>query len=244
MSKLNVKIDACITDPPYGTTACKWDAIIPFEQMWDNLKKLIKEEGVICLFGSEPFSSLLRCSNLEMFKYDWIWYKDSFANFLNIKFQPGKVHEIISIFAKKSSTFSKKGVMNYFPVLTEGKPYSQKSGKQKTEKENSTVRSHIEQVETINEGFRYPTSILECFHKDKEKLHPTQKPVSLIEYLVKTYTKENDIVLDFTAGSGTTGLACLKNNRKCILIEKEEKYCNITMQRLIDYKNEKDSFLF
>ena len=243
MPNLDIKFDACITDLPYGTVACKWDVVVNFEFMWKELDRLIKDNGAICLFGIEPFSSYLRLSNIEMWKYDWIWNKKAFANFLNVKFQPGKVHEIISVFSKAASSFSKNGNMIYNPQFEQGKPYSQLSGKQKTENDNSSVRSKIEQITTINEGIRYPISIVD-FVKDKVSFHPTQKPVSLLEYLVKTYTNENEIVLDFTAGSGTTGVACMNLNRRCILIEKEEKYCEIIIERLKQKEIENSEKLF
>ena len=243
MPELKEKFDCCITDLPYGTVACAWDCVVPFDPMWKNLENLVKSKGAIALFGIEPFSSKLRLSNIKMWKYDWIWNKKSFANFLNVKFQPGKVHEIISVFSESASSYSKNGNMIYNPQLETGKPYRQKSGKQKTENNNSSVRSKISQVITKNNGIRYPISILE-FSKEKSSFHPTQKPVELIEYLIKTYTNENELVLDFTAGSGTTGVACMNTNRKCVLIEKEEKYCDIIVERLKQSEKEKSERLF
>ena len=228
-----VKVDAIITDPPYGTSACKWDRVIDLEVMWGKLNELIKKDSAICLFGSEPFSSLLRMSNLKMYKYDWKWEKPSGANFLNFRYQPAKVHEDILIFGKMATSYSKKGNMIYIPQMETGKPYSQKSGKQKGETGNSNVRSKIEQVLTVNDGLRYPRSIIK-HALDKEKFHPTQKPVSLMEYLIKTYTNEGDTVLDFTMGSGTTGVACMKTNRKFIGIELDEKYFKISEARIND----------
>lgn len=243
MPELKEKFDACITDPPYGTTACKWDGVIPFEPLWKELNRLIKNNGVICLFGIEPFSSYLRLSNIDDWKYDWIWNKKSFANFLNVKFQPGKIHEIISVFSKGAGSYSKNKNMVYFPQFEQGKPYEQRSGKQKTDNDNSSVRSKIEQTITNNDGVRYPVSIIE-FNKDKTTYHQTQKPVELLEYLIKTYTNEGDIVLDFAAGSGTAGVACMNLNRRCVLIEKEEKYCNIIVERLKQAEKEKLERLF
>ena len=224
-------IDLVLTDPPYGTSACKWDSIIPFEKMWKELKRIIKKEGSIVLFGTEPFSSNLRLSNADWFKYDWIWEKPNGANFLVANYQPLKVHEIISIFGNAPTSYSKNKPMLYNPQETIGKAYKQTSGKQKTEKENSTVRSKIEQVVTENKGTRKPKTIIQ-FSNDKEKLHPTQKPVALLEYLIKTYTNENDTVLDFTMGSGSTGVACKNLNRNFIGIEKDEKYFDIAKQRI------------
>ena len=225
------KIDLVLTDPPYGTTPCKWDSVIPLDKMWFQLKRIIKKQSSIVLFGTEPFSSNLRLSNANWFKYDWIWEKPNGANFLVANYQPLKVHEIISIFGNAPTSYSKNKPMLYNPQETIGKAYKQTSGKQKTEKENSTVRSKIEQVVTENKGTRKPKTIIQ-FSNDKEKLHPTQKPVALLEYLIKTYTNENDTVLDFTMGSGSTGVACKNLNRNFIGIEKDENYYNIAKQRI------------
>ena len=224
-------IDLVLTDPPYGTTPCKWDSVIPLDKMWFELKRIIKKQGSIVLFGTEPFSSNLRLSNADWFKYDWIWEKPNGANFLVANYQPMKVHEIISVFGNAPTSYSKNKPMLYNPQETIGKPYKQISGKQKTEKENPTVRSKINQVMNINFGTRKPKTIIQ-FSNDKEKLHPTQKPVALLEYLIKTYTNENDTVLDFTMGSGSTGVACKNLNRNFIGIEKDEKYFGIAKQRI------------
>ena len=227
----NGSVDLVLTDPPYGTTACKWDSVIDLEKMWRELKRICKDSGAIVLFGAEPFSSVLRISNLEEYKYDWKWEKKSGANFLNFKYQPAKVHEDIMVFGFKASSYSKKGNMIYVPQMVSGKPYEQKSGNQKHVTGNSTVRSEIAQVVTVNSGTRYPRSILK-FNHDKEKLHPTQKPVALMEYLIKTYSNEGMTVLDFTMGSGTTGVACVNTNRKFIGIELDETYFNIAKNRI------------
>ena len=224
-------INLILTDPPYGTTACKWDSVISLDKMWLQLKRIIKKEGSIVLFGTEPFSSNLRLSNKDWFKYDWIWEKPSGANFLVANYQPLKVHEIISVFGNAPTSYSKNKPMLYNPQETIGKAYKQISGKQKTEKENSTVRSKIEQVVTTNKGTRKPRTIIQ-FSNDKEKLHPTQKPVDLLEYLIKTYTNENDTVLDFTMGSGSTGVAAKNLNRKFIGIELDKTYFDIAKERI------------
>ena len=229
-------IDLILTDPPYGTSACKWDSVIPLNLMWKHLKRIIKKEGAIALFGTEPFSSNLRMSNVDegggdWFKYDWIWEKPSGANFLNSKYQPLKVHEIISVFGDAPTSYSKNKTLTYYPQHTTGKPYQQKSGKQKNEYSNSSVRSPIEQVVTTNTGQRKPRTIIQ-FSPDKQKIHPTQKPVALLEYLIKTYTNENDTVLDFTMGSGSTGVACKNLNREFIGIELDRKYFNIASERI------------
>lgn len=223
-------IDFILTDLPYGTTECVWDEIIPFSPLWIELKRIIKPNRVIALFGSEPFSSKLRSSNLNQFRYDWIWEKPSGSNFLNAKYQPLKVHEIISIFCASPSVFLKNKESSFFiPQLTSGTPYSQKSGNQKTD--SIMNRASMSQVITNNSGTRNPRSIIK-FNKDKIKLHPTQKPVELLEYLIKTYSNEGETVLDFTMGSGSTGVACLNTNRQFIGIEKDEIYFNIAKERL------------
>ena len=215
-------IDLILCDLPYGTTACKWDSIIPFEPLWDQYNRIIKDNGAIVLFGSEPFSSLLRVSNLKNFRYDWIWEKQQGANFLNCKYQPYKVHEIISVFIKKKHI--------YYPQMTCGKPYISGKGF------SGEITNMIPKIQTKNEGTRYPRSI-QRFNIDKKKsLHPTQKPVALLEYLIKTYTNYNDIVLDNCMGSGSTGVACINTNRNFIGFELDSNYFEIAKKRI--YQNE------
>ena len=212
-----VKIDCILTDPPYGITACKWDTVIPFDKMWSRLNKLIKPNGAIVLFGSEPFSSALRMSNIKNYKYDWIWDKKKGGNIMNLKCQPYKVHEIISVFNKH----------NYYPIMTE-----QRERKSKTYStgEANGIKNY---GDTRIYNKKYPKSIIEVSNANqKGKVHPTQKPVDLLEYLIKTYTKENEVVLDFTMGSGSTGVACMNTNRKFIGIELDENYFNIAKQRI------------
>ena len=227
----DTSIDMILCDLPYGTSACTWDVVIPLDKLWNHYARVIKDNGAIVLFGSEPFSSLVRTSNLLMYKYDWKWEKPSAANFLNFKFQPSKVHEDILVFGKMATSFSKRGNMNYFPQMASGKPYTQKSGKQKNDFGNSTVRTPIEQVVTENTGLRYPRSIQQ-FALDKEKFHPTQKPVALLEFLIKTYTNPDCVVLDNAMGSGSTGVACVNTNRKFIGIEMDENYYRISKKRI------------
>lgn len=224
-------IDMILCDLPYGTSACKWDSVIPFEHLWQEYKRIITSEGAIVLFGAEPFSSLLRISNLSMYKYDWKWQKPSGANFLNFKFQPAKVHEDIMVFGKMATSYSKKGNMKYNPQMEKGTPYSQKSGKQKNSYGNSTVRTPIKQVLTNNMGERYPKSI-QSFSLDKDKFHPTQKPVALLEYLIRTYTNKGDTVLDNCMGSGSTGVACLNTGRNFIGMEIDQDYFEIAKARI------------
>lgn len=212
-------IDMILCDLPYGTTACKWDSVIPFEPLWEQYKRIIKDNGAIVLFGSEPFSTALRQSNLKMFKYDWIWEKEQGANFMLCKCQPYKVHEIISVFSKKRHV--------YHPQMTEGKPYISGKGT------SGEITGNVVKVQKKNKGTRYPRSV-QKFNTDKNRgsLHPTQKPVALLEYLIKTYTNEGDIVLDNCMGSGSTGVACVNTGRKFIGIELEEKYFNIAKERI------------
>jgi len=212
-------IDLVLTDPPYGTTQCKWDSVIPFEPMWNQLKRVIKDNGCIALFGSEPFSSYLRTSNIEWFKYDWYWNKKQGTGFLNSKKYPLKNIETISIFCKKPH--------KYNPQMRVGKPYTIKKGGG-TSIYNKDSKLNIV---TENNGVRYPLTLIE-FNIDKNKVHPTQKPVALLEYLTKTYTNEKDTVLDFTMGSGSTGVAAKNLNRDFIGIELDPLYFKIAEDRI------------
>ena len=225
-----IKVDAIITDPPYGTTACKWDSVIPFDEMWLRLNKLIKEDGAIVLFGSEPFSSALRMSNIRKYKYDWIWEKPNGTNFISVKYQPFRVHEQIMVFGDGAITYVKNGKnMKYNPQKTEGKPYTAKTGnaeRRSVHREGSDMSGYT----TVNDGTRMPRSV-QKFNTDKG-FHPTQKPVELMEYLIKTYTNEGDTVLDFTMGSGSTGLACKNTGRHFIGIELDEDYFKIAKERI------------
>lgn len=219
-----VKVDAIITDPPYGTTNCKWDSVIPFEPMWNCLHKLIKENGAIVLFGSEPFSSALRMSNIKEYRYDWVWNKKTHSNPLLSNKQPLRIYELISVFYKKF------GIYN--PQKTEGLPYKKDYGYKKHSTENlgNTVL-----VDKDNKtGQRFPVNIIDIPQPKNNRIysHPTQKPVALMEYLVKTYTNEGDTVLDFTMGSGTTGVACKNLNRNFIGIELDKQYFDIAKERI------------
>ena len=228
---LDKSVDLILTDPPYGTSACKWDSILPFEPMWIELQRIIKENKPIILFGSEPFSSYLRTSNIEWFKYDWIWEKQRGSNFLNYKYQPSKNYEIISVFSNGATSFVKNNSnCPYNPQMVEGIPYEIKQGKggDAVVREGSRTGQNII---TKNSGTRYPNAI-QKFNSDKEKLHPTQKPIALLEYLIKTYTNESDTVLDFTMGSGSTGVAAKNLNRQFIGIELDKNYFDIAEKRI------------
>lgn len=233
MSKvLDSSVDLILVDLPYGTSACSWDVVIPMEKLWEQYLRVLKPNGTVVLFGSEPFSSLVRSSNLEMYKYDWKWVKPRGANFLNAKYQPMKNYEDIMVFSRCPASYSRfRDSMVYNPIMGVGEPYKLRSGKQKLEKNNSTVRSSIKSVVTDNKGLRYPKATLE-FKSDKDKLHPTQKPVDLLEYLIRTYTVEGMVVLDSCMGSGSTGVACKNLNRSFIGIELDEGYFDIAKQRI------------
>lgn len=215
-------VDLILTDPPYGTTACKWDSVIDFDLMWAELKRIIKPNGAIVLFGSEPFSSALRMSNIKQYKYDWVWEKSKATGFLNSKRQPLRAHEIISVFYSKPPT--------YTPQMTEGVAYNKGVRKEQTQND---VYGSFDQVEVKSDGLRFPRSVQYFKTAESEgSFHKTQKPVALLEYLIKTYTNECETVLDFTFGSGSTGVACLNTNRKFKGIEMDEGYFNIAKERI------------
>ena len=224
-----VKFDAIITDPPYGTTACKWDTIIPLNEMWLRINKLIKVNGAIVLFGSEPFSSALRMSNIKNYRYDLIWEKNNAGNFQLAKKQFLKYHENISVFYNKQPTYNPQGIIKLEkPIIQSNKGKAGKLGHLSSEKKREVYSQ---------EYTNYPKSILR-FARPSKPLHPTQKPVALLEYLIKTYTKERELVLDFTMGSGSTGVACINTNRRFVWIELDEIYFKIANERIENaYKN-------
>jgi len=224
-------IDMILADPPYGTTACKWDSIIPFDLMWVQLKRLIKPDGAIILFGSEPFSSALRMSNIKNFKYDWIWDKKRITNPMMAKKQPLRQHEVLSVFYSNQPTYNPQPYLKNTVGLMSNKNLN------KTHKTETQGNSKL--IATGNKNkFGYPRTLLtqipvmNNLSKDKAGLHPTQKPVGLMEYLIKTYTNSSETVLDFTMGSGSTGVACKILDRDFIGIELDEKYFNIAKERI------------
>jgi site-specific DNA-methyltransferase (adenine-specific) len=219
-------IDAIITDPPYGTTACKWDSVIPFEPMWEQLKRIIKPNGAIVLFSSQPFTTLLISSNIKFFKYSMVWAKSKCGSPLTAKYKPLTKHEDINVFSLHKKT------LNYYPQKIQGVPYKRISKLGKQDNMSFGVKAGFEYGS--KDGMRHPNTILDYPQKwrRQDQKHPTQKPVELIEYLVKTYTQENETVLDFTMGSGTTGVACKNLNRKFIGIELDEKYFQISCKRI------------
>jgi len=233
-------VDIVLTDPPYGTTACKWDSVIPFSLMWLNLKRIIKDNGCIALFGSEPFSSALRMSNIKQFKYDWIWQKDRGANFGASKYQPQKYHEIISIFYIKNKYYPQKikRISNRVKQSIKNNNLSWQTIRKDDQEVSFKTDYKPRNFNVYDENYKYPSSIIynpivnSSSKEKKDGNHPTQKPVALLEYLIKTYTNENDTVLDFTMGSGSTGVACKNLNRKFIGIEKDQNYFNIAKDRI------------
>jgi len=213
-------VDLILADPPYGTTACKWDSVIPFDEMWLRLNKLIKPNGAIVLFGSEPFSSALRMSNAKQYRYDWVWNKVKGGNFAVLKYQPYKTHENVMVFSINTH--------NYYPIKT---PQIKRTGKIYSNSDSAPIK-YKDGLERIYND-KHPKSIIEFSNANqKGKQHPTQKPVALMEYLIRTYTQEGETVLDFVMGSGTTGLAAKNLNRNFIGIEKDAGYFEIAKQRL------------
>jgi site-specific DNA-methyltransferase (adenine-specific) len=225
----NKSIDMILCDLPYGTTSCKWDTVIPFEPLWEQYNRIIKDNGAIVLTASQPFTSALVMSNLKMFKYCWVWNKRFPGNFTLAKYQPMKIHEDICVFSKDTALYNPQMIQRDKPI---------RNGANKCTSESAKFSSNSRQ-----EGFKkvytekYPESIV-CISNRSEKrgLHPTQKPVPLFEYLIKTYTNKGDLVLDNCIGSGTTAIACLNTERKFIGIEKEKKYIDIAISRVADWR--------
>ena len=246
-----LKVHAIITDPPYGTTSCKWDNAIPFDAMWGRLNKLIKPTGAIVLFGSEPFSSELRMSNIKKFRHEWYWNKINAGNFVQAKNHPLKIVENIMVFSKNK--------VNYNPQMNiNTEEYTKKlKAKHKNKKESSMTQTVEDKYFTMasgkfkiqtDESVSYPKNILtvskfsnEC--NSRNRVHPTQKPVELLEYLIKTYTNEGELILDFTAGSGSTGVGCINTNRRFIGIELDEGYYNIAKERIEEAVKKKEELL-
>jgi len=228
-------IDMVFCDLPYGTTACKWDAIIPFDKMWEQLNRIVKDNGAMVFTASQPFTSKLVCSNIKNFKCEWIYKKRCASNFAQAKYMPMKEHESVLVFSN--------GKSNYYPIKEQrqgsGKErakykYSDKSRHQCGEFVGNINGEYDKENDSGNDELRYPSSVQEFNNRASGDRghHPTQKPVALCEYFIQTYSKENDTVLDFTMGSGTTGVACKNLNRNFIGIELDEKYFNIAKERI------------
>jgi DNA modification methylase len=228
-------IDMILCDLPYGTTKCKWDNIIPFEPLWEQYKRIIKDKGAIVLTASQPFTSALIMSHPQLFKYEWIWEKSKASNFLQASYMPLKAHENVLI-------FSKSGKTTYNPQKTQGVPYFRGGIKEKHDNPevSNTIPNYHTHIRKSEDGMRLPRTVQ--YFKTAEfegKFHPTQKPVALFEYLIKTYTNEGETVLDNCAGSGTTGIACMNTNRNCILIEKEKNYFDIINERIAKHTQQR-----
>ena len=223
-------VDLILTDPPFGTTKCSWDSVIPFEPMWYELKRIIKPNGAIVLFGSQPFTSSLIMSNPKMFKYEQIWDKNKGTQPQLANVQPMKSHENILVFGK--------GKINYYPQKTKGDPYTRDNKQNHTE---HSLSKGLKPIKQVNTGFRFPKTVL-MYPRDfsaQTRLHPSQKPIALLGYLIKTYTQENETVLDFTAGSMSTAIACINTNRNGIMIEKDEQYFKVGSERVKKALSEK-----
>ena len=213
-----------LCDLPYGTTACKWDSVIPFAPLWEQYERIIKDDGAIVLFGSEPFSSRLRLSNIKFYRYDWVWDKvNLYTGSLLANKRPLKRHENIMVFYKKQPVYNKQ--------YRKGQPYAMTRN---TKGVGEYASNTYQRVKTVNNGNHNPCSILEIEggNKSEKGLHPTQKPLALMEYLIKTYTNPGDLVLDNCMGSGSTGVACINTGRDFIGIELDEKYFNIAKERI------------
>ena len=227
-------VDMVLCDLPYGTTACKWDTVIPFEPLWAHYKRVIKKNGAIVLFGAEPFSSHLRLSNLGWFKYDWIWHKSRALGFTNAKNKPMNKHEIISVFSDGTVANGSGRRMPYNPqgLIPYGKVVSGiKSCKADDSDGGHRFSRPGHKKRFIQDLTNYPTQILE-FSSEGKTVHPTQKPVALMEYLIRTYTNEGETVMDNCMGSGTTGVACVNTGRNFIGMELDKNYFNIAKQRI------------
>ena len=215
-------IDMILADLPYGTTQNKWDSVIDLDKLWTEYKRVIKDNGAIVLFGAQPFTSALIMSNLKMFKYDWVWQKPKGTGHLNAKKQPMRDKEDVLVFYKKQCTYN--------PQMTEGTPYD---GNARTgSKQQTTSYGKYKQDREVNKGVRYPKQVQKFGVVERGTLHPTEKPLELVEYMIKTYTNEGDLILDNTCGSGTTGLGAKNINRNYIMMEQDPKYYEIACKRV------------
>jgi len=219
-------IDAIICDLPYGTTACKWDSVLPLDKLWNEYKRVLKPNGVILLTASQPFTTVLIGNDLKMFKYNLVWDKVAVTNPMLAKKQPMRCHEDVLVFYDKQPTYN--------PQMRVGVKWSRAGKKQHTT--DTLGQSTLFNNGSDESEMKYPKSIITFSNADKTKNeHPTQKPIDLMEWLIKTYTNEGDMVLDNTMGSGTTNLACIKLNRKSIGIEKEKQYYDVAVRRASEY---------
>ena len=225
-------VDMILCDLPYGTTACKWDSVIPIEPLWKQYKRVLKDNGAIVLTAIEPFASMLRANDLKGYKHEWIWNKEIAGNFIQAKNHPLRVHENVLVFSN--------GKVNYYPIMTDADPKNVRPlgvKKQKTDFMGKVSAGEFKAAKNYNSKKRYPKTILTYNARAKEcnnvnRVHPTQKPVALFEYLIKTYTNEGETVLDNCMGSGSTGVACVNTNRNFIGIELDDKYFEIAKERI------------
>lgn len=222
-------VDMILCDLPYGTTACKWDSVIPFEPLWEQYERVIKDNGAIVLTASQPFTTSLIASNMKLFKYEWVWEKSRSTGFINAKNAPLKKHENVLVFSKGATANKSPRNMQYYPqgLIVSGKR------KQSKYDENDILGTRPSRKNDgyVQEYTNYPTSILR-FDSESKTVHPTQKPVALFEYLIKTYTNEGEVVLDNCLGSGTTAIAAINTNRQFIGIERESEYVAIAQRRI------------
>jgi site-specific DNA-methyltransferase (adenine-specific) len=241
----NGSIDMILCDLPYGTTACKWDTIIPFEPLWAQYERIIKPNGAIVLTASQPFTSALVMSNPKLFKYQWVWIKSKKTGFTNAKNRPLSQHEDVLVFSKANVANGSKIMMKYNPQGLQPLGKVRKGNKNKSIGDTNGQKYYrpSQSKDYVQEFTNYPTTVLSVASEGKI-MHPTQKPVELFEYLIKTYTNENDLVLDNCAGSCTTAIAALNTNRNYICMEKEERYYNIGLKRVKEWHENKKNKLF
>lgn len=221
-------VDMILCDLPYGITNHKWDSIIPYDDLWTEYERIIKDNGAIVLFGAEPFSTKLRMSNIKLYRYDWVWLKSRATLFQMSHKRPMNKHELISVFYKHLPTYN--------PQMSKGKPY--KTNGRRERKASGFLSSGMVNIPRNNKGTRYPTTILDFPNSNAKRYHPTEKPINILSYLIKTYTNENEVVLDNCMGSGSTGVACIRNNRKFIGFELNGHYFEVAQKRI---NNELDS---
>ena len=229
MSDIDDKsIDMILCDLPYGTTACKWDSVIPFEPLWAHYKRIIKDNGAIVLTASQPFTSALVMSNINMFKYDWVWEKTRKTGFANCNRQPLRNYENVVVFYNGQCKYNPQELIKKSTALIVNRKKPKNDTVNAGENDGSLCKEYVQEFEN------YPSQVLKI-KSEGNTYHPTQKPVALFEYLIKTYTHEGELVLDNCAGSGTTAIACLRTNRNYILIEQETKYCDIANKRIAEF---------
>lgn len=225
-------VDMILCDLPYGTTACKWDTPLPLDDLWYEYKRVIKDNGAIVLTASQPFTTTLISSNYDMYKYNWVWEKSRPHGYLNAKKRPMTITEDIIIFSKNLAQYNPQGLIK--GVFHNDRPW-RKNGK-------NPNKQHVtgqEKPHGPSKYTNYPRNLIKFSNPNNNTLHPTQKPVALFEYLIKTYTNEGDLVLDNCAGSGTTGVACMNLNRNCIMMELEDEYCDIILKRMAENDQQK-----